>query len=263
MSGDNGNVRNNRTQEPVAVVTGAARGIGFATAKLLAEQGILVYLLDRDGEGLQSAISRLGDVAGTPPRARQMDVLDPSGVQRIFDQIIDDHNGLDILINNVGGTGSPPGLEAGWVDAERELDLCLTSMFTCSQAAIPGMLRRGSGAIASVASSAARYPADLGGVPYCAGKAGVLGLTRALATEFGSASIRVNAVLPGNTLTEQGASDWQDLPPEKRQTILQSIPLGRLAQPVDIAEVLVFLVSPESEYITGECIDVNGGHHMN
>ena len=246
----------------VAVVTGAARGMGFATSRQFLEEGAIVFMNDISTELIETARERLPD----PIRARSHnacgDVLDPRQIDSIVQRAVSQFGGVDILVNNVGGRGTPPRLEATAEDAEREIDLCLTSAFICTRAAIPSMLARGGGAIVNVSSSAGQYPADLAGVPYCAGKAGVLALTRAVATEYASHGIRCNCVLPGNTLTEHGRKDWDALPESEQRRISGLIPMGRLAYPEDIARVITFLVSSEAGYVNGASIDVNGGHHM-
>jgi 3-oxoacyl-[acyl-carrier protein] reductase len=170
--------------------------------------------------------------------------------------------GLDMLVNNVGGRGTPPGLEAGAAEFERELDLCLTTGFMVTRAAVPAMRDRGGGAVVFVSSSAGRYTSDMAGAGYCAGKAGVLALSRAVASELGEAGIRSNCVAPGSTLTEQGRADWDALPEAERARIAGGIPLGRLAEPDDIAGVIAFLLSDDARYVTGVTIDANGGYLM-
>jgi 3-oxoacyl-[acyl-carrier protein] reductase len=217
---------------------------------------------DLASQQIDAAQRRLDGGIRLQSRNAAADVLNPQQVGSVIQRIVDEFGGLDILVNNVGGRGTPPRMEATSDEAERELDLCLTSVFVCTRAAIPAMLARGGGAIVNISSSAGRYTADIAGVPYCAGKAGVLAFTRAVASEYGTQGIRCNCVVPGNTLTEQGRVDWEALPERERRRISGLIPLGRLADPEDIANVITFLVSSEASYVTGVAVDVNGGHHM-
>lgn len=246
----------------VAVITGAARGIGYATGQRLLTLGATVALTDIQTEVLQQAVEELPGDLRDLCYGIALDVLDPADVQSGFDRVVRELGGIDILVNNVGGRGDPPDLESSAAECERELDLCLTSTFVCARAVLPIMCARDGGAIVNVSSSAGRYYSDMAGVPYCAGKAGVLALTRSIAAEYGSRGIRCNAVAPGSTLTEQGRTDWETLPQSRRAEILSKIPAGRLAEPDDIAEVIAFLASPSSRYVSGAVIDVNGGQHM-
>jgi NAD(P)-dependent dehydrogenase (short-subunit alcohol dehydrogenase family) len=219
-----------RFRGKVAVVTGAGWGIGFATARRLVADGARLVLNDLDAERLEQAVDALG---GAPSiLACAGDVLDERLVDTLVATAVNGHGGLDLLVNNVGGRGTPPGLEA---DAAQ---------------------------IVFVSSSAGRYTSDMAGAGYCAGKAGVLALSRALASELGEAGIRCNCVAPGSTLTEQGRTDWDALPAPDRSRISAGIPLGRLAEPKDIADVIAFLLSDDASYVTGTAVDVNGGYLM-
>lgn len=246
----------------VALVTGSAQGIGFATARQLLEEGATVVLNDVVQDRLEAAKQRMPNAFQARARTLAANVLDSAAVGVLVQRIMDDLGGTDILVNNVGGRGFPPGLDATSDEAEQELDLCLTSAFLCSREVLPAMLSKGSGAIVNISSSAGRFTSDLAGIPYCAGKAGILALTRAIASEYGSSGVRCNCVVPGNTLTEQGMIDWMTLPEDERARIASRIPLGRLATPEDIASVICFLASADAGYVNGVAIDVNGGHHM-
>jgi 3-oxoacyl-[acyl-carrier protein] reductase len=259
---DTSRVGAGRLANRVALVTGAARGMGFATSRQFLEEGAVVFMNDISTELIETARERLPEPIRRRAHNARADVLDSGQIDEIVKRAVSEFGGVDVLVNNVGGRGTPPRLEGTAEDAEREIDLCLTSAFVCTRAALPSMLARGGGAIVSVSSSAGQYPADLAGVPYCAGKAGVLAFTRAVATEYASQGIRCNCVLPGNTLTEHGRKDWDALPESEQRRISSMIPMGRLAYPEDIARVITFLVSAEAGYVNGVSIDVNGGHHM-
>jgi 3-oxoacyl-[acyl-carrier protein] reductase len=245
-----------------AIVTGAAQGIGFATVLALLDRDLDVVLSDIDESRLEEAIARLPAGSGARCLTIAADATLASDAERLVEGCMARFDRLDVLVNNVGGRGEPPALEADAAAAERDLDLCLTTAFVCSRAAVQALSTTGGGAIINISSSAGRYYSDMAGVPYCAGKAGVLALTRALAAELAPHGIRCNAVAPGNTLTEQGQRDWDSLSSETRKLIEAAIPLGRLAQPRDIADAIVFLASDEARYVTGVSIDVNGGQHM-
>jgi 3-oxoacyl-[acyl-carrier protein] reductase len=247
-----------RFEDKTAIVTGGGWGIGFATARRLVDGGARVVLNDLAADRLDEAVARLGDRAVACPG----DVLDEAACERLVATAVEHHGGLDLLVNNVGGRGTPPGLEADAADFERELDLCLTSGFLVTRAAVPAMRERGGGAVVFVSSSAGRYTSDMAGAGYCAGKAGVLALSRAVASELGELGIRSNCVAPGSTLTEQGRADWDALPEAERARIAAGIPLGRLAEPDDIAGVIAFLLSDDARYVTGVTVDANGGYLM-
>lgn len=246
----------------VAVITGGAYGIGYATGRIMLSRGASVVLADVRKDALQQALENLPSQVKDRCWAKELDVLAPAEVNAAFAAVAADHGGVDILVNNVGGRGSPPDLQARAAECEHELDLCMTGTFFCTRAALPVMCARNGGAIVNISSSAGRYYSDMAGVPYCAGKAGVLALTRAVAAEYGSRGVRCNAVAPGSTLTEQGRIDWHALSELRRAEILAGIPAGRLAEPEDIGEVVTFLASPASRYVNGAVIDVNGGQHM-
>lgn len=241
--------------EKTAVISGAAgpRGIGFATASLFAAQGARVAILDLDADGTARAAAELGaghlGVACDVTRRQSCDAAIAS-VMQAFGQI-------DILINNAGVTQPIKTLEIDEASWDRIQDVNLKGVLFLSQAVIPHMRARGSGSIACMSSvSAQRGGGILGGPHYSAAKAGVLGLAKAMAREFGPAGIRVNSVTPGLVQTDINAGKISD---EKRVEILAGIPLNRLGVPQDVANIFLFLASDLSSYVTGATIDVNGG----
>jgi len=221
-----------------------------------------VVLIDVSVETLAGARQRLSEDSQSRCLEVRADVLNSDDVAEAVRLAIDRFGSLEVLVNNVGGRGSPAEFISSSAECERELDLCVTSAFVCSRAVIPHMAANGTGVIINVASSAGRYYSDMAGVPYVAGKAGVLALTRAIASEYGAVGIRCNSISPGSTLTEQGRTDWKDLPDTRRDEIQKAIPLGRLAEPTEIADAIFFLCSDSARYITGVALDVNGGQHM-
>jgi NAD(P)-dependent dehydrogenase (short-subunit alcohol dehydrogenase family) len=242
-------------QGKTAIISGAAgpRGIGFATARLFAAQGARVAILDLDAEGAQRAAAELGpDHLGVG-----CDITRKSDCDQAVAQVQARFGEIDILINNAGVTQA---IKVWDIDAEswdRIQDVNLRGVLNLSQAVMPHMRERKRGAIACMSSvSAQRGGGILGGAHYSAAKAGVLGLAKAMARELGPDGIRVNCVTPGLIQTDINAGKISD---EGRTKILESIPLGRLGVPQDVANIFLFLASDLSAYVTGAVIDVNGG----
>jgi|SRR6478672_5922367 len=232
----------------VAVVTGAARGIGDGIARAFVERGAQVVALDLAAP----AQPREG------VRYVEADVSDPDSVEAAFASIDHEEGGLDVLVNNagiqrVGLVGRLP-----FEDWQAVIGTHLTGMFLCSSAAVPRLIDRGrGGAIVSIASTAG-FVGLPGRGPYCAAKAGIMGLTRALALEVASAGIRVNAVAPGFTRTEliRQALDDGSL---REDWMLERVPLDRFASVEEIAGVVCFLAGDDASYVTGQTIVADGG----
>jgi 3-oxoacyl-[acyl-carrier protein] reductase len=237
----------------VVVVTGAGRGIGLVIAKHLIADGAIVYVPDLDGERSRSAASELGAAA----RPAALDVTSATEVTRFFHHVDEEAGGADCLVNCAGGYAPlVPTLKITEAEYDLVMNSNLKGTFLCCQAAIPSMIRKKSGAIVNFSSLAGRQTSPALGSPYTAAKAGVLGLTRHLAKEFGAQGVRVNAVAPGTTEGERVAGL---LTPEDRERQLQGIPLGRFTTAEDLADVVMFLLSERARYITGATIDINGG----
>lgn len=238
-----------------AVISGAAgpRGIGFATAKLFAEHGARVAILDIDGAATQAAAAGLGSGhAGIV-----CDVTDPKACQRATAQAIDQLGKIDVLINNAGITQPVKLMEIDPSSWRRIIDVNMTGVLNLSQAVVPHMRERKSGSIVCMSSvSAQRGGGIFGGPHYSAAKAGVLGLAKAMARELGPDNIRVNCVTPGLIQTDITAGKLTDA---AKAEILKGIPLGRLGAAEDVARIYLFLASDLSGYTTGAVIDVNGG----
>ena len=242
----------------VAVVTGAAsqRGIGQAIARLYAEQGANVAVVDKDGQGAQRSAERLGSIH----RGYRCDVARRTEVEAVFLQVAQELGPISILVNNAGITQPKRISEITEADYDAVLDVNLRGAFLCSQAVIPGMRRLGRGSIICISSvSAKRGGGIFGGPHYSAAKAGILGLTRALARELAPEGIRVNAIAPGLIDTDITQGKLSD---ELKAEIVRAIPMGRLGQPMDVARACLFFAGSLSEYITGEVMDVNGGMHI-
>ena len=239
----------------VAVISGAAgpRGIGLATARLFAAHGARVAILDLDGAAAAEAAAGLG----AEHRGLACDVSDPDACKRAAGEVLAAFGQVDVLINNAGVTQPVKTLEITPPDLRRILAVNLDGVLYLSQAFIPHMRERGRGSIACMSSvSAQRGGGIFGGPHYAAAKAGVLGLAKAMAREFGPYGIRVNCVTPGLIQTD---ITGDKLTAEMRQEIVRGIPLGRLGTAQDVAGIYLFLASDLSAYVTGAVIDVNGG----
>jgi len=242
-------------QGRTAVISGAAspRGIGLATARLLAAHGARVAILDLDGAAARRAAAELGPTH----RGLACDVTDRASCVRAFGEALEAFGQVDILINNAGVTQPVRIMEIGAADWDRIMDVNLKGVLQLSQAAIPHMRERRKGSIACMSSvSAQRGGGIFGGPHYAAAKAGVLGLAKAMARELGPDGIRVNCVTPGLIQTDITGGKLND---EMRARILEGIPLGRLGTADDVAGIYLFLASDLSAYVTGAVIDVNGG----
>ncbi|WP_406854999.1 SDR family NAD(P)-dependent oxidoreductase [Alsobacter sp. KACC 23698] len=238
-----------------AVISGAAskRGIGRATAQLFAEQGARVAILDLDAAGAAEAAKELG--AGHVGLG--CDVADLASCRRAAEQVIAAFGAVDILINNAGITQPLKVMDVRPEDWARVVDVNMTGVLYLSQAFIPHMRARRQGSIACMSSvSAQRGGGIFGGPHYSAAKAGVLGLAKAMARELGPDGIRVNSVTPGLIQTDITGGK---LTPEMKADIIKGIPLNRLGEARDVANIYLFLASDLSAYVTGAVIDVNGG----
>ncbi|QCR37973.1 SDR family NAD(P)-dependent oxidoreductase [Nissabacter sp. SGAir0207] len=241
--------------DKVAVITGAAspRGIGRATAQCFAQQGARVVVLDLDEQASQAA----AESVGSGHLGLAANVADPASVQQAVARILDHYGRIDVLVNNAGITQPVKTLEIGMQDYDRILDVNLRGTLLMSQAVIPAMRQQGKGSIICLSSvSAQRGGGIFGGPHYSAAKAGVLGLAKAMAREFGPDQIRVNCLTPGLIQTDITGGLMQD---ERRHAILAGIPLGRLGAAQDVANAALFLASDLSSYLTGITLDVNGG----
>ena len=235
-----------------AVVTGAGRGIGKVIAAQLLAEGATVHVPDLDEGRSRDSAAELG--AGAKPA--RLDVRNASDIASYF-KTLEAQGGVDLLVNCAGGYAPlVPTLKITEAEYDMVMDSNLKGTFLCCQAVIPGMIRKKAGAIVNFSSLAGRQTSPALGSPYTAAKAGVLGLTRHLAKEFGAQGVRVNAIAPGTTEGERVAGL---LTPEDRSRQLAGIPLGRFTTAEDIADVVLFLLSPKARYVTGATIDVNGG----
>jgi NAD(P)-dependent dehydrogenase (short-subunit alcohol dehydrogenase family) len=239
----------------IAVISGAAspRGIGFATARLFAQHGAKVAVLDIDGVGAEKAAGELG----AEHKGFACDVTDLESCKAAARQVLDAFGQVDILLNNAGVTQPVKTMEITPADWQRIVAVNLSGVLYLSQAFIPAMRERKQGSIVCMSSvSAQRGGGIFGGPHYSAAKAGVLGLAKAMARELGPDGIRVNCITPGLIQTDITGGKLTD---EMRRDILKGIPLNRLGDASDVAGAYLFLASDLSAYITGAVIDVNGG----
>ncbi|HSW20008.1 MAG TPA: SDR family NAD(P)-dependent oxidoreductase [Ramlibacter sp.] len=246
-----------RFKDKVMVVTGAARGIGFATARLAALEGALVVIGDLDGQSVDAAVQGITAEGG---RALGVvgDVCSQSQVIRNVEQVMQAFGRIDVLVNNAASFSHKSAAELSEQQWRRELDVCLTGAFLWSQAAaVASMIPRREGAIVNVGSGAA-----LAGMPHAAGyiaaKHGVVGLTKALAVDWGQYGIRVNCVCPGFTWTDLARKGAETNPEMMRQRVAR-IPLGAGAQPDEQAHAILFLASAQAGAISGVALPVDGG----
>lgn len=238
-----------------ALVTGAASGMGRATAELLARQGARVAVTDVDAAGA-AALAQALEGEGLAARPWSLDVTDAARIGRVVEEVAEVFGGLDIVVNNAGVSGFSPlagdGYEAVW---ERSLAVLLSAHQRLVRAALPHLQRSTSPRIVNVASTEA-LGATAFDSPYAAAKAGVVGLTRAMAVELGRDGICVNCVCPGPILTSMTA----DIAEADRATFARRrTALGRYGRPGEVAHVIVSLCAPQASYITGAVIPVDGG----
>ncbi len=237
----------------VAVVTGAARGLGRAIAERLGKAGATAVLLDRNGAAVAETARELS-ASGLSAVSYELDVTSEADVQDVFGQIVATHGRLDVLVNNAGIYRLVPFLEVTYEEWSRVLRTNLDGVFLCSRAALPTMRDRGYGRIVNIASDVV-YLGIPDFAPYTASKAGVIGLTRVLANVGGPHGITANAVAPGLTETEGVQEATAHLIP----IVVEEQAVKRPGRPIDIAECVAYLVGENSGFITGQTVVVNGG----
>jgi 3-oxoacyl-[acyl-carrier protein] reductase len=239
----------------VALVTGASRGIGAAIALELAKQGLQVVGTATTDEGAASISAALSAFPGC--RGANLNVNDAAAGESLIDEIVKAQGGLHVLVNNAGITRDTLAMRMKDDDWDAVLDTNLKAVFRMSRACIRPMMKQRYGRIISI-TSVVGASGNPGQANYAAAKAGVAGMTRALARELGSRNITVNCVAPGFIATDMTAS----LPEAQHQALMAQIPLGKLGTPEDIAHAVSYLASPLAGYVTGQELHVNGGMHM-
>ena len=249
----------------IAVVTGAAQGLGLGICEQLARDGATAIIADLQHDKGRTEAARL-QADGLRVRAAHLNITDSAAVTKFFDDVIDEHGRLDILVNNAGvGQNIAPVVALSDEEWDRVLSATLTGAFYCCRAAGAIMEQQESGCIVNIASINGQNPAALVAA-YNVAKAGVISLTRTLAIELAAYGVRVNAVSPGPVYTEfnrqtmaQRCQSLNITEDEMIERIRTAIPLGRWGEPIDIARVVTFLCSPQASWITGEVLRVSGG----
>jgi 3-oxoacyl-[acyl-carrier protein] reductase len=239
----------------VALVTGASRGIGAAIALELAQQGLQVIGTATTDDGAARISAALSAFPGC--RGANLNVNDAGAGEALIDDIVKSQGGLHVLVNNAGITRDALAMRMKDDDWDAVLDTNLKAVFRMSRAAIRPMMKQRYGRIISI-TSVVGASGNPGQANYAAAKAGVAGMTRALARELGSRNITVNCVAPGFIATDMTAA----LPEAQHQALMVQIPLGKLGTPEDIAHAVSYLASPLAGYVTGQELHVNGGMHM-
>lgn len=248
-------------ENKVAIVTGASSGIGMATARLFAREGACIVLAARRAAPLESLAAEIVDGGGSAV-AMPGDVRDDAFAEALVDTARRRYGGLDIAFNNAGAIGEMAPLERLSIDAWRgTIDTNLTAAFLCARHQIPAMLERGRGSLIFTSSFVGDTASFPGMSAYAAAKAGLLGLSRTIAVEYGAHGIRSNALLPGATETPMGDAFMTS--PEIREFVTGLYALKRIAAPEEIALAALFLASDAASFVTGSALSVDGGVSVN
>ena len=253
-----------RFRGKVALITGAGAGICRASAEIIAAEGGTVAAVDNNRAMLDEAMSAFAHAGGGEHVDYCANALEQAEVDAVVADLIDRYGRIDILINGVGGStiidNSAARVDELTTDEwQRILDFNLSGTFFFCHAVIPQMRRQGSGKIVNFASIAGRGKSPSSSSAYAAAKGGIIAFTTKLALELGPDGINVNAIAPSATLTERIRRHWDNRPAEIRAQAIAGTPLGRLAEPIDQANVVCFLASSHADFVTGVTIDVTGG----
>ncbi len=246
-----------RSEGRVALVTGGARGIGEATAERLAEDGAAIAIGDLDGAGAEATAARIAARHGVRAIGLKADVSVAAQVDDMMGQIVDRLGSLDILVNNAGITRDGLAMRMKDNDWAQVLDVNLTAAFRLCRAAMRGMMKRRYGRIIGI-TSVVGVTGNAGQVNYAASKAGMIGMTKALAQELASRNVTVNCIAPGFIATPMTDA----LSDKQKEAIIAKVPAGRLGTSDDVAVAALFLASAEAAYMTGQTLHVNGGMAM-
>jgi NAD(P)-dependent dehydrogenase (short-subunit alcohol dehydrogenase family) len=243
-----------RLDQKVAIVTGAARGVGAATTRLLAKQGARIAAADVRLEEVQQLAADLNDAV----KSYQVDVADVARLDAFVDAVIADFGRIDILVNNAGICPRLPFADSSEADWEQLMTVNAKSQYFLMQAVCPIMKRQGGGRIINLASTGGRVGSFANASIYSGTKGAIVMFSKSVAREVAADDILINCVAPGIVDTDL----IRNLPPERIQTLCEQIPLKRLARPEEVAALIAFLASDECSYCTGATFDINGGWLM-
>ena len=238
-----------KLKDKVALVTGAGQGMGRAIARQFAAEGAIIVALDLNLEAAQQTLEGCGE----QHLARALNVADAAAVNALVDEVLALRGRVDVLVNNAGTGGMDSFTEMSDEAWARVIGVNLNGAFYCARAAVRAMLKTGGGTVVNVGSTSA-VSGD-GPAHYVTSKAALMGLTRVMAKELAKSGVRVNTLVPGPTNTPM----MQGIPQEWADAIIAGVPMGRMAEPEDIAKVAVFLASDDSGFVTGQSVAVNGG----
>lgn len=244
-------------KDRIAIVTGGAQGIGYAIVDILAQRGANILIADVSIDKAEATAKEISVKTGQKVIAKSVNVTESAGVKAMVDATMEQFGKVDILVNNAGITRDNLIMRMSEEDWDAVLDINLKGTFNCSQAVIRPMMKQRYGRIINI-SSVSGVVGQAGQANYSSSKAGLLGLTKALAKEVGSRNITVNAVAPGFIETRLTLN----LPQEIRDMSVKMTPLGRFGTPEDIANAVAFLASDEASFITGATLQVDGGLAM-
>jgi 3-oxoacyl-[acyl-carrier protein] reductase len=250
--------KQNLLEGRIAIVTGAGRGIGRAISEKLVESGAKVVVCDINMSEAEET-AKILNAHGQTSIACKIDVTDVDSLDALIAKSEENFGKVDILVNNAGIMFRTRILEISVEEWEKTMQVNLTGPFLCTKAVLPGMKERGFGRIINISSSAGRSVSTLGGAHYTSSKAGLLGLTRAVAKEVAPFGITVNAICPGLIDTEMARMTTTE---KELQNFLDSFPINRIGTPGEVGDLVVFLCSDKAAYITGASLDINGGDLM-
>jgi 3-oxoacyl-[acyl-carrier protein] reductase len=247
-----------RESKRVVVVTGGSKGIGRAICLRFAGEGARIVFVhyDPDEAEADETLRLLGD-QGAEAKAKKLDVSSFTGVERFFNEVVEEFQGLDVLVNNSGITRDALFVRMSEEQWDQALSVNLKGAFNCAKAAVRFMVKQRSGRIVNISSVVGQI-GNIGQANYAASKAGIMGFTKSIARELAHRGITVNAVAPGFINTEM----TRGLPEKAKELFMNQIPMGRIGEPEEVAEAVYWLASEGASYITGQVIHVNGGLYM-
>ena len=251
-----------RFDDKVALVTGSGQGMGKATALRFAGEGASVVINDVADDRLEQTRKDIVAATGAKVLAVVADVSDSNQVNAMVDQAVKEFRKIDVLVNNVGVDYGSTGIDADEQDFDRLLAICLKSQILCAKAVVPHMVRAKAGKIVNISSSAGHRGSPGVSHAYGVAKAGVMSFTRKLAIELAESGINVNCVVPGNVATEETKIIFARWGKAAVDAAMANTPFKRPGEPEEIAAATTFLSSDDASYITGACLDVNGGSVM-